>query len=511
MDGYQLYWGDFHTHFLDLENGDAILRDARENIDFCGVLLYPFEWDRHNGFRVESVQQRPRFLQQWERIQELNRTHYDPGNFTTFLSYEWHGNRTRYGDHNVIYFDEDRPLDDSWELADLYANLRQCRAWALPHHTGYAPGNRSKDWHVFDEGLSPVMEVFSTHGSSEGFDAPYPMEHNGSMGPRATGGTFQDALARGYRIGAIGSNDGGGLQGRWGLGRAAVWASECTREGIWDAVEARRTYAVTGDRIELECSIEGAPMGAVVEAGGEVDVEVAATGSQAIDRVELLHNGYVVDTYCHSGRWERAAGEGRDFKLFIEAGWGPAAHYGFGTGEDHHWDGRLELEGGRLVGIERRFSKLGQKVVEQDERHCAWHLVSGFRKENFTRDMKQGIVVEIKGSSETKLRLDMEGMQVETRIGDLLTAGRVIALLEESKERIKERFGLDETVVHNPDAYYHNARKIKLHRAIPQSGYGISHRFGRVKLAEGRNYFYVRLSQLNGQMAWSSPIWVEVR
>ena len=508
MDQYHLYWGDLHTHFEDIENGDAILRDARQNIDFCAVLCYPFVWERKNGLRLESVRQRPEFLQWWKKLKELNRAHYDPGAFTTFLAYEWHGNRTRYGDHNVIYLEEDGPLDDSWELAQLYANLRQCQALALPHHTGYAPQWRSKDWEVYDEKLSPLMEVFSGHGSSEGVDAAFPMESNGSMGPRTTGGTLQDALARGYRIGVIGSNDGPGLPGRWGAGRAAVWATACTREGLWEALKARRTYAVSGDRMELEFSIEEAAMGSQTRAGSAVDVEVAVTGSHAIDRIELLHNGYVQDTYCHSGCWERQAREQARFKVFIEAGWGPALHYGFKESGNHPWTCRLDLTGGELVGVEPCFSMLGQRVVSRAKDHCAWKLFTAFRTVNRART--EGVVVELAGTSETRLRLNMDGVEIDLSIGDLLDRSLLVPLVEESRQRVEDIFGLESGEVHNVDAYYHNARKIKVHRAIPQSGYRVAHTFRNIGLEQGRHYFYVRASQLNGQMAWSSPIWVDV-
>ena len=511
MSDHQLFWGDFHTHFLDFDGGDEVLRDARENVDFCAVLCYPFVWDWKDGFRMESVQQRSEFSNWWERLKELNRAHYDPGNFTTFLGYEWHGNRTRYGDHNVIYCDEDAPLDDAWELPDLYRHLRERRAFAIPHHTGYLPEWRGRDWSVFDEALSPVMEVFSTHGSSEGEDLPRPMESNGSMGPRVTGGTFQDALARGLRIGVIGSNDGGGLQGRWGIGRAAAWATECTREGIWEAILARRTYAVTGDRMELEFCIEGAPMGAVIEAGERVDVEVAVAGTQAIDRIELVHDGVVADSYCHSGSWEREADREKRFKVFVEAGWGPVQHYGFERGGNNRWECRLELEGGELEGVERCFSLFGQRVRARDRRSCEWNLVTAFRRENQTPGMTQGIVAEMWGDARTRLRLELEGVRMQPTSGELLKGSLLVPLLEESKRRVAATFGLEEKDVTNPDAYFHNARKIKIHRAIPESGYRAKHTFRQVALKPGRNYLYVRASQLNGQLAWSSPIWVDVR
>ena len=66
--------------------------------------------------------------------------------------------------------------------------MRDRDALVIPHHTGFAVGERGKDWDRFDPELSPVMEVFSAKGSSEGTDTPRPMAFN-SMGPRTTGGT----------------------------------------------------------------------------------------------------------------------------------------------------------------------------------------------------------------------------------------------------------------------------------------------------------------------------------
>ena len=512
MPDLKLLWGDFHTHLTDFERGDEILADARENIDFCAVLCYPFIWEQKKGLRVESVRNRPEYAEWWERLRDLCRRHHAPGDFVTFLGYEWHGNRTRYGDHNVIYFDEDNPLDDAWTLDELYANLRQTRAFALPHHTGYFPTRRGKDWSVWDEQLSPVMEICSIHGSSEGCLAPVDMVSNASMGPRASGGTFQDALARGHRIGVIASNDYIGLQGRWGIGRAAVWAEACTREAIWEAILARRTYGVTGDRIELDFRINGQPMGSLLQAAGTVDAEAVVVGSHAIDRIELLHNNRVVATHNHASAIGAAPAPGR-FKLRLEAGWGPADRYGF-EAKDIPWDLRLDVAGGKVTGVERCFNRFGQRIVSQADGHVACHLLTKGRRSQSPGGMTQAVVVEIDGSPATKLRLTVDdvttdGLPRELTVADLLGGHCLIPLVEESEQRVLDTSGLTVEEMVNPDPIFHNARKVKLHQAIPEAAYTASARFDGLELLPGRNAFYVRVSQLNGQLAWSSPIWID--
>jgi len=496
----KLLWGDLHSHLVDFDRGDAILRDARENIDFTAVLCYPFDWDVKRGLRTESVGNRPHFLEGWGRLRALARAHHEPGRFVTFLGYEWNGNRTRYGDHNVIYFD-DGPLDDAWTLEELYANLRGTRAMAIPHHTGYLPEHRGKDWRVFDPALSPVMEMFSIHGSSEGCNTPLGMLSNSSMGPRTSGGAFHDALARGLRVGVIGSNDYAGLPGRWGIGRAAVWADDCTREGIWSAILARRTYAVTGDRIRLAVHIDGQPMGSEVAASGPVDVEVAIEGSHAIDRIELLDGSQRIAGHSPVGR-PRAGGR---HKFLLEAGWGPSASYGL-QAQDWTWDGQLHVDGGRLVGVERCFSLHGQHAA-WDAEHCSFHLVTAGRDVRAPFGMTQGLVFEVEGTQDTHLRLGIEGRQIDVALGDLAAGARLAPFLDESTARVRETFGLDAADV-NPDMYYHNARKVKLHRAVPESAWRVAHTFRDVRLDAGAHPLYVRVAQQNGQYAWSSPIWV---
>ena len=59
-----------------------------------------------------------------------------------------------------------------------------------------------------------------------------------------------EGLRQGHKFGFVASTDHhAGFPGSYGDGMAAVLAEEKTRESIWEAIKARRTYAVTGDRI----------------------------------------------------------------------------------------------------------------------------------------------------------------------------------------------------------------------------------------------------------------------
>jgi hypothetical protein len=524
---YGLYWGDFHKHVSEpisnLDRIDEALRDAAYNVDVYPVLCYPFTWfatgdigfeyrteDReHWGMREETMGNRPEFYDWWETVQEAVAEHNDPGEFVTFPAYEWNGNRRRWGDHNVIHFEEGGPLDDTWELPDLYDNLDELDmpALALPHHTAYKPGERAKDWSMFDADLSPVMEVFSAHGSSEGVGTPVAMDRNPSMGPRASGTGLQDGLDRGCKVGVIASNDSGGLPGSWNNGVAGLWAEELTREGIWDALTNRRTYGSTGDRITLWYEFDGAPMGSTVGTVEDPTATVEVDCAQALDRVELVHDGDVADTYTHQGTWAYPEdGERTEFSVLVEMGWGPKNNYGDWHGTENDWVGDATVEGGDLKRVEPRFNGWGQHYeVEGDA--CTFDVTT--ERNSPVYETTQGLVFTVEGDADTELTVDVEGHEPMTvAFGELFGEAAVWAFTEECYDRIEAEFNLTREDIDNPDGVYHNARKLKVHPAYPTAATAATVEFEDLPVS-GADYYYARVSQVDGQYAWSSPVWVE--
>ena len=71
-----------------------------------------------------------------------------------------------------------------------------------------------------------------------------------------------EGLKRGKQFSFVASTDHhAGFPGSYGDGMAAVWAEEKTKESIWKALKAGRTYAVTGDRIRCRFDINGVAHG----------------------------------------------------------------------------------------------------------------------------------------------------------------------------------------------------------------------------------------------------------
>ncbi len=517
----KLIWGDMHAQFRpgrgqSLDDWEGVLRQAlesgREHFDFLPIVYYPaFFYTLPEGLRVESVGPRQEFAEHWALVRRLVREYDDPGRFVTFPGYEWTGDRTRWGDHNVFFNEHDPELDLSMHVDDLFGNLRKHKALAIPHHTGYRVGDRGKDWSHHDENLSPVMEVFSVHGSSEGCNTPLTMNPNAQMSPRTSGGTVLDALGRGYRLGVIASGDnGGGFGGLWGTGLAAIWADEATRDGVWSALGRRRCYGVTGDRIRLETRLNDGFMGDVVrvESSARLRVDVTCTG--ALDRIEIVKNGGVAHTHCHNGSWRSPETGTVRAKIPIECGWGPTADYGFRV-DEHIWDGSLTLGHGRVVSTEGRFTTHGQRIVRCSESELAFVLRTIDRTGGaLTRESQQSVVFEIEAPADAPITLTVSGRRTEFTLAEAMRSGDLIVFDDETRSMVREQFGLTPDAVENPDVFYHNAYIAKRHVAVPESGYVATVEWEDDDLVPGRNWYYVRVTQLNGQMAWSSPIWADV-
>ena len=92
------------------------------------------------------------------------------------------------------------------------------------------------------------------HGCSEGSENTRPFLH--VMGASDYNSTMSYGLSQKHLFGVVGSTDHhSGHPGSYGHGRTAVWADRKTREAIWQALCQRRTYALTGDRISLQNSL----------------------------------------------------------------------------------------------------------------------------------------------------------------------------------------------------------------------------------------------------------------
>jgi len=467
------FWGEMHTHtfcgnsvFGDIEQASAT---AREHLDFWA----PGEHLNLGGYDAPH----PEF--DWERITRVVKQAHLPGEFVTFPGFEIAG---ADGDFNAYFAADDPPqyLPDS--LDGLFDYARRSGALLIPHHTGYKVGARGMDWTRHDPDLMPLMEVFSMHGSSERDDGPFPMDL-GWMGPRATAGTALAGLMAGKRFGLIASSDGhNGYPGAYPLGLVAARAEAKTREAIWQALRARRTYAVTGDRVDLDFDVDGHGMGEAFPAAGPRRIAARVAGLDALSAVEIIKNGRVLHHRHPDADARRPDPEG-PYCLRIGWGWG-------GAGCEVDWEADVAVTGGEIADAIPCFAPPGpNRIVERSPSAVAWTShTSGYnevwRTNRYRVDGSCWLVLRIAGDAGAGLRLRINGKTLQASVGDLLEGSRV------------------ELMDH---AFRH---KVKLYPAVPEARCCAD-----IELDDQpdgpADWYYLRVTQANGQMAWSSPIWVE--
>lgn len=303
-----VYWGDLHSH------GDA---------SFDGVGTHAFEYARdvaHLDFYAltDHVEVWP--VARWEELRAEVVKHYRAGAFVTLLAYEGTFGPP-WGHHNVYFRGTDGIAlgSSAGTLLDLWDHLRHGDALTIPHHTGVAfstrneghlPGGASPnpDWKYHDANLRPLIEIYSGHGLCETFDPGHPLSYENSdfsintsvQGPHYA----TDAWLQGLQLGVVCSSDNHrGQPGRSELGLTAVFASELTREQIFDSLRDRRCYGTTGQRILMAFDVEGVPMGGRVVKSGALTMNIEVHGTGDIEWVELVGVDQEAGTVTCRRRW----------------------------------------------------------------------------------------------------------------------------------------------------------------------------------------------------------------
>ncbi|MGC9358650.1 MAG: DUF3604 domain-containing protein [Anaerolineae bacterium] len=355
------------------------------------------------------------------------------------------------------------------------------------------------------------------HGCSEADEGPLPFLH--VMGPADHRSTLQYGLAQGHHCGVIGSTDHhSAYPGSYGHGRTGLWATTKTRAAIWEALWARRTYALTGDRIELRFAINGEPMGTVLPATDRRQIDVQVTGGAPIDYVDVIKNNALwrrvsrCDVARQGGHSQETSSSGRllspcsahapdrarpgadddliHTKIFLEVGWGE-------RNVRAEWDVRLGISAGQVLAVEPRFR--GPEVVAPTEIDDAFDDVppshwqrdgergvrfstTTFGNPNNRTPATQGVCLEVALPREAKVWAAINGQQVTYPLETLLEGARA------------GRLGK----IASPAYRFHRAPR----------PWEYDWRFTLEDRGESGDFYYVRVRQLNDQWAWSSPIWL---
>ncbi len=489
----QILYGDIHNHNAlgygvgSLERSIDVARTHLDFFAFTGHGRWHDMEPMQGGREQHWLKGFARLADGWPDAQRLIAEANRDDEFTAFLGYEWHS--SQFGDQCVVFPEDNRPLVLPDTVAELRAFCVGEGALMIPHHLAYPSGRRGVNWQVFDPACTPVVEIFSEHGNSEDDRGPYTF-FNHSMGGRQTSNTVRAALARGLRFGFVASSDShNAFPGAYGEGLLAVHAESRDRAAIMAGINARRTVALTGDRIAVDVSADGAPIGADITAGTQVAVEYTIDGRDELDVVELIQDGEIVHRDYAAPKQTLAATTAEPFQLRFEWGWGPWTDLALPRITD--WQFTIAIDGGKL---HRLFPCLQSGPFDEDRRHRFQRNgdnrieVTSYaaRKGGYRLNPNQSLVIEVSGDADTTLTVEFQTPIQHTN------RASVAELFAGSRNEFVGPF---------PQEGY------QWHRIVPRAASGLSGQ-ALLQVPDGPSSVYLRARQTNGQMAWASPTFI---
>ena len=488
---HRIFWGDLHAGQGEIGCG-------------IGSVDHHFDFARHvAGLQFATYQANDHHVTRdmWQTVREQSAAAHEDGAFVVYLGCEWSAETSLGGDRNVVYLedeprlrrsgrffteDEADPETDLTTATELFEALRAensvCRPIARnsesepshpsapviqPSALGDEPilinlhaGGRPTNFEFHEPRIERLVEIHSTHGTSEWF--------------------FFDALRRGYRVGVTAGADG--VSGRPGAdhpgvrqirnvrsGITAVYAADLTRKEIWEALRTRRTYATTGERMLLSVAVDGQPMGSEFDAADAPLIEVSVEGTQAIERVDLLCGTEILSS------WAPAPPDADEGALRLL--WGGTESCGSAPAQRVVWDGTLTLEDGCVRRIESvGFSSPSDTVEQVGDSSLRWSSA--------TAGNRAGVLLDLEGGESTVGRFSSEPCQFEFGLPQVMGTPMVVAAGGVNRHVIVSR---------RPDAS--GPRRVEL-----------SYRDTRDVV--GTCPYWVRVTQVDQNQAWSSPVYV---
>ncbi|MBW4091798.1 MAG: DUF3604 domain-containing protein [Proteobacteria bacterium] len=475
------FWGDLHGQSEETIGTNSVedyFHYARDKafLDIVG--------HQGNDFQITDAF--------WERLNSITRAFDVPGRFVAVPGYEWSGNTGMGGDRNVFFRREGRPIrrsssilvepgtprdSDCHTAAELFAALEGEDAVVIAH-----VGGRYADIRMAHDGrLERAVEVHSTWGTFEWL--------------------LHDAFDLGYRPGVVCHSDD--HKGRPGATRpgashfGAIGGLTCylmpdlSRASLFDALRRRHHYGTTGTRMFLSVTgtfatpvavfdddpaftattarrATGVLMGDIVQPGATpMQLQVEAVGSAPIERIDLFHGKDLVRTVrpfaaTELGRRIRVMWQGAEYR---------------GRGREVPWQGTLSIEGGRFERAEpvNFLNPENPLEVQEAGKRLAWRSV--------TTGNMAGIDLWLTDGRAEELRLDTN-----------LASGRFSAAEIGFEDLVLPAGGL--------------GRQIRLFRLPDHLPHRVAFAHDVALTGAADLPVFVRVTQADGNQAWSSPIYL---
>jgi hypothetical protein len=424
---------------------------------------------------------------EWKLLDQLTRRTTAEGRTISFLGYEWTTTRDLGGHHNVFFRGPGRrrvPVQKAPSLEQLYAGLRAAEREAdvlvIPH------AHVAGDWRKNDAGIERLVEIASNHGTFEWFGQKY--------------------LANGFKVGFIaGADDHRSRPGRTGGrpdttqlgGLAAALVTAKTPDAIFDALRARATYATSGERIVLEVAANGQPPGSELPAGA-LELRCRVMGTAPIDQIDVIRNGEVAFTRSYLTAPLQS-------RVWVQVSFESSSAV-FGSGLDNPrgyrpWKGTLKVDGARVLQV--RTPGFVNEYRSRAEIDGEDPTLVRFQTE--TRGRRDVMLVELDGaSSSTRFHFALEAGRERRAapvlvrpLTDIPATAVTLAFDRMAGGRLEHAVPVDA-----------HSDRILLQTVDPDAPLDREFEWRSAGALAAGDYVYVRVTQLDGGRAWSSPVFM---
>jgi len=459
----KLYFGDMHgqtKETVGTGTPELYFSFAKDysKMDFCA-------W-QGNDFQVTD--------ETWAHINRVVKEYNQPDKYITFLGYEWSGTTPVGGDHNIYFLNDNQKIHRSyhWQID-------------MDKSDGSDRSPISKLWEEFKnrDDVMAVPHVGGRYGNLDFYNSDF--IHNVEI--HSHHGTFQwlleDALKRNLKVGVVAASDDHtcrpGLSyptrvtSRGGFvsfdvigGYTGIYAKKLTRKTLWDALKNRHCYGTTGKRIILDVKCGTHIMGDEFSVNKPPVIDVFVAGSDLISEIEIKRNLETIYRYSDSLTLK---------KNTIKIQWSGVRVRS--RGKKTNWDGSLSVKNGSIKNLKQfAFNQPDEGANILSNQEIVWNS-------NTSGDI-DGIEVELEYNDNTQLIFNTQPVSF-TMAMKQLKQGRII----------KEGGGINLMV------------EVSFAKEEISNIANIS--FEDKDIVKGNNPYWIKVTQKDGHMAWSSPMYIE--
>lgn len=467
----RVFWGETHGHSGWAEGlglVDNYFDFAREEsrLDFVTLSEHDLWMD----------------LSEWSEMRTAVESHFRDGRFITFMGYEWTALPQFGGHHNVLFRNPEAAVlvgtQYHPDLHQLHAGLRASISLddviVVPH--AHQPG----DWTTSDAELERLVEIVSYHGTFEWFGRRY-LDQGWEVG--FIGSSDDHVGSPGYRPRALGSpasDNFGGL--------AAVYASELSRDSVFDALRNRQAYATNGARIILSAEINGQEMGTRLPVGSATRTLTGKViGTAPIASLTLLKNGEELEKLDYS-----ADNAGRTIEIAFHFDSQPVTRRA--SYPDATFMGTVQVSGLELESVHTPIAAALNSETEFAKLQQGGRIDYSLRSGGRTNTIE--IVIASEPDPAATLTVDMATSKL---------AKFDASTLKPFTFSIAELAGAGATRLLDPSTGLYSVTVRRITEPVTEDR---TFELVDASLPEDGDYYYLKVRQSDGGMAWTSPWWI---